>query len=267
MPSNGSIPARAGEPESRGWSCCRRWVYPRACGGTEYIEYVESIYTGLSPRVRGNRAGRTVPRNGSGSIPARAGEPSTSNMSKASTPVYPRACGGTVPGAQYPEMEVGLSPRVRGNRVHRICRKHLHRSIPARAGEPCRAHSTPKWKWVYPRACGGTRADDTRLSPVNGLSPRVRGNPTGNAAYQGAERSIPARAGEPQAQQRLQGTHEVYPRACGGTWSFRSFDRVAKGLSPRVRGNRARRYRSGSRGGSIPARAGEPNRRQSFRRA
>ena len=34
IPVFGSIPARAGEPSQRLWPVLRRWVYPRACGGT-----------------------------------------------------------------------------------------------------------------------------------------------------------------------------------------------------------------------------------------
>ena len=37
------------------WGGCRRWVYPRAGGGTTHA-YKEAHYaTGLSPRRRGNR--------------------------------------------------------------------------------------------------------------------------------------------------------------------------------------------------------------------
>ena len=76
-------------------------------------------------------------------------------------------------------MPSGLSPRVRGNRRLRADALRL--------------------AWVYPRACGGTRAS----------------TPT----------SI-ERAG-------------VYPRACGGTQAGAVISRFdnAMGLSPRVRGN------------------------------
>ena len=32
---------------------------------------------------------------------------------------------------------------------------------------------------VYPRACGGTLAPNSRVWPLKGLSPRVRGNQAG----------------------------------------------------------------------------------------
>ena len=53
----------------------------------------------------------------------------------------------------------------------------------------------------------------------------------------------------------------VYPRACGGTLSLWSWCSSLRGLSPRVRGNLAGFQWERIRPGSIPARAGEPERR------
>ena len=52
-----------------------RWVYPRVCGGTWALQPEPPPFEGLSPRVRGNRAGETGWTVGHGSIPACAGEP------------------------------------------------------------------------------------------------------------------------------------------------------------------------------------------------
>ena len=51
----GSIPAPAGEPITRLWSCSATGVYPRACGGTQEAHRAGFFYSGLSPRLRGNR--------------------------------------------------------------------------------------------------------------------------------------------------------------------------------------------------------------------
>ena len=74
----GSIPARAGEPSCLSGGDLRPAVYPRACGGTSSSWCSCSQPRGLSPRVRGNPVPRAwgVPRDGS--IPARAGEPTSS---------------------------------------------------------------------------------------------------------------------------------------------------------------------------------------------
>ena len=52
--------------------------------------------------------------------------------------------------------------------------------------------------------------------------------------------------------------HRVYPRVCGGTALPITVTSLAKGLSPRVRGNLLHSQVSPGRLGSIPACAGEP---------
>ena len=71
----GSIPACAGEPHTGSWYVCQVAVYPRVCGGTQYLGANLHGDLGLSPRVRGN-PGMADARDGRvGSIPACAGEP------------------------------------------------------------------------------------------------------------------------------------------------------------------------------------------------
>ena len=50
----------------------------------------------------------------------------------------------------------------------------------------------------------------------------------------------------------------VYPRVCGGTDTQAELEILAKGLSPRVRGNLRRDRVLANRPRSIPACAGEP---------
>ena len=80
--------------------------------------------------------------------------------------------------------------------------------------------------------------DSTRLS--EGLSPRVRGNQCVTGRSSGHSRSIPARAGEPHHSNDHMYMYTVYPRACGGTMYSVASLATLPGLSPRVRGNRAR---------------------------
>ena len=70
--------------------------------------------------------------------------------------------------------------------------------------------------------------------------------------------SIPACAGEPVGNERRGSDHRVYPRVCGGTSALQVLVRLGKGLSPRVRGNRASDRVPFFTIGSIPACAGEP---------
>ena len=196
-----------------------------------------------------------------GSIPAGAGEPSVSVTGAGRRKVYPRGCGGT---GYWPVLMVhdeGLSPRVRGN-LHLGLGAVVDRgSIPAGAGEPSGA-----WKWcnrngVYPRGCGGTRAPLPGGPDELGLSPRVRGNQNLGGLRKGQPGSIPAGAGEPVFRSIHSSSIRVYPRGCGGTTALARVGEYFKGLSPRVRGNRGRRRGEPERLGSIPAGAGEPQRR------
>ena len=115
--NNRSIPARAGEPRPGSHADRRRGVYPRACGGTQFPHLLVGRNRGLSPRVRGNPQGEVAGIGGSGSIPARAGEPTSSGVLSDTARVYPRACGGTETRFWCTFTMSGLSPRVRGNRM------------------------------------------------------------------------------------------------------------------------------------------------------
>ena len=230
--SDGSIPACAGEPSWQSRRSGSDRVYPRVCGGTALGWMNRGAQTGLSPRVRGNRApiGHTLADLGS--IPACAGEPCSNRAHAGRSRVYPRVCGGTVLVFRPDVRKSGLSPRVRGNRPASLSPICLIGSIPACAGEPdCRAKpllSSP----VYPRVCGGTLTDGDRFVLGAGLSPRVRGNLYASAGLVCAVGSIPACAGEPCG--LLSGSIPacagepacpagkpsypwVYPRVCGGT--------------------------------------------------
>ncbi len=70
--------------------------------------------------------------------------------------------------------------------------------------------------------------------------------------------SIPARAGEPPAQDVGHFRLGVYPRACGGTVRQAQARPTEIGLSPRVRGNQGPLNAAFIAIRSIPARAGEP---------
>ena len=242
-PTDGSIPAPAGEPLTQNEEDGPR-VYPRACGGTVWIPQlrrrsipapaghrlrvgqlaglsprsIPAPPTGLSPRLRGPASNGLSPR----------GEPMRSLRFGIMFRVYSRACGGTEDmGGSQMALE-GLSPRLRGN-------PFVIRSIPAPAGEPpCSLRS-----WGLSPRLRGNRSGSPMRSCSSGLSPRLRGNPVQDPTDVGAERSIPAPAGEPCPMSTCSVCGRVYPRACGGTrYLF---------LVPTLVGR------------SIPAPAGEPS--------
>ena len=133
-------------------------------------------------------------------------------------------------------------------------------SIPACAGEPPQGTAKPDCRQVYPRVCGGTFSILVARRMMQGLSPRVRGNPRAAGPAAAGAWSIPACAGEPICCWRRLWTTRVYPRVCGGTRpsSLQSGGPALRGLSPRVRGNRRWHSMHSPWLWSIPACAGEP---------
>ena len=128
----------------------------------------------------------------------------------------------TVPPRVYPRACGGTGAELPG--VGRPLRGHLSgRSIPAPAGEPLAPTDRP--------------SDDLRTRSI----PAPAGEPqVGSISSCASSGSIPAPAGEPPARRR---------RRLHG-----------RGLSPRLRGNRADSpLRTGPAVGSIPAPAGEPH--------
>ena len=174
--TGGSIPAPAGEPATSGRPGPARAVYPRACGGTRSGRRWRDGWGGLSPRLRGNPIAAALLLPAERSIPAPAGEPCSPKAGLAGPQVYPRACGGTCCRRNQPVTVAGLSPRLRGNHRFPGHPRGRQRSIPAPAGEPRLNHQTGLPVSVYPRACGGTGNPMCDIGPVNGLSPRLRGN-------------------------------------------------------------------------------------------
>ena len=175
-------------------------VYPRVCGGTPVPVHGRDSGRGLSPRMRGNRLRRRRQSARARSIPAYAGEPCHIRRAALHQRVYPRVCGGTVPGGFQPDEAAGLSPRMRGNRPPPPPAGLYNRSIPAYAGEPVARTAALRRRRVYPRVCGGTGGAEGHFGGLMGLSPRMRGNLVGGGNDNSIRRSIPAYAGEPIAE-------------------------------------------------------------------
>ena len=131
-------------------------------------------------------------------------------------------------------------------------------SIPACAGEPTGSGTLATGDTVYPRVCGGTDGDEDDDEQADGLSPRVRGNPSATPPTFTLKGSIPACAGEPGGAMVASVMLRVYPRVCGGTVNTLLRAIFGEGLSPRVRGNHRRDWLRSDERRSIPACAGEP---------
>ena len=213
---------------------------------------------GRSPRVRGSRSHVADHDPGSGSIPACAGEPSTTNTVPSVIRVDPRVCGGAKATVNSSSVCAGRSPRVRGSLPGTIEVRDVSGSIPACAGEPRRPLRRSSMPWVDPRVCGGATWIRSSFMAMTGRSPRVRGSLCQFIEAHGPDGSIPACAGEPQS--TYSGCLPVWvdPRVCGG--ALHALPAIFKysGRSPRVRGSHLKLQEITGKVGSIPACAGEP---------
>ena len=217
----------------------RKRVYPRAYGETGEHRFALVGSQGLSPRLRGNLAGRHEHVAYGGSIPALTGKPTRRRPPVGRKRVYPRAYGETVSTWRAALTAAGLSPRLRGNRLHLARGVDGGRSIPALTGKPANTALRSSEVKVYPRAYGETWRGDTNTWRTAGLSPRLRGNRQAGDEAGGQKGSIPALTGKP--------TRRRPPRG------------QKKGLSPRLRGNRLHLARGVDGGRSIPALTGKPH--------
>ena len=252
-----SIPARAGETQSRAGRIWRTAVYPRTGGGNSAT--VERMYSiaGLSPHGRGKLADAVRPQAAQGSIPARAGETSYAPIDGIPQMVYPRTGGGNAAAGVQVQGQVGLSPHGRGKRPPSALCNRSPGSIPARAGEtawPCPAGTAAA---VYPRTGGGNGRRQQAEVDIVGLSPHGRGKRTARWSRHISTGSIPARAGETDRDAADCGWGWVYPRTGGGN-SWSAYGRLPqRGLSPHGRGKRSLYRLRPYWDRSIPARAGE----------
>ena len=236
----------------------RCWVYPRGCGGTLVCRRRERRPRGLSPRMRGHLDNANNTDWTRRSIPADAGAPRYSPRGLTTVQVYPRGCGGTREAPAAAPSPRGLSPRMRGHPTKRGNLHFIKRSIPADAGAPYDQVLELSGGKVYPRGCGGTRNAFWTRSGKKGLSPRMRGHPSGSVTTSLLLRSIPADAGAPRLQSLGCSRSGVYPRGCGGTSPQSRTRTTRKGLSPRMRGHLQKCSTLTGSPRSIPADAGAP---------
>ena len=152
----------------------------------------------------------------------------------------------------------GLSPRVRGIRLHNKYARPRRRSIPACTGNPA---GGARWWWhgkVYPRVYGESEIIAAETAVWAGLSPRVRGIPACAVARSGVPGSIPACTGNPGKTGTAKQPPKVYPRVYGESTPDRKASSLPRGLSPRVRGILTLHRRRSRSVGSIPACTGNP---------
>ena len=212
----GSIPASAGETHECQTALRDEEVHPRECGGNTRMSNGTARRRGPSPRVRGKHLSRGGAGLAFGSIPASAGETSSTRLTRYLSGVHPRECGGNTPANPQTDPPTGPSPRVRGKRLPVVRRPDQSGSIPASAGETAAATAAGMRKRVHPRECGGNVPSWVFCAMPPGPSPRVRGKLPISISMSRILGSIPASAGETTPSSPGWPKAPVHPRECGG---------------------------------------------------
>jgi len=196
-----------------------------------------------------------------GSIPACAGEPSTSRTPPSAATVDPRMRGGAFTGLFLLGMREGRSPHARGSHAYLSERPVRRGSIPACAGEPRGAAAPQGQRQVDPRMRGGATVIGKRPPLLMGRSPHARGSPWCLISLRFMSRSIPACAGEPNSRLASRCASKVDPRMRGGARLLAVGQHQLQGRSPHARGSHVVGSCAAGDDGSIPACAGEPRSR------
>ena len=154
-------------------------------------------------------------------------------------------------------VSAGSSPRGRGKRRGRACKRTEQGLIPARAGKTERGDRIAAPRQAHPRAGGENEAGDEKGATFEGSSPRGRGKLGRDGLEEATGRLIPARAGKTSASRRCASPRRAHPRA-GGENGRHSMPTVRMlGSSPRGRGKLGVCAIGACVYGLIPARAGK----------
>ena len=212
--------------------------------------------SGSSPLVRGQLGevfGHIV---GDRIIPARAG-PTRAKSARIPIPSdHPRSCGANRFVRASFFIIRGSSPLVRGQPIRSGEFFYHSRIIPARAGPTYRSRPSSPRPSDHPRSCGANHLQRFRLLCALGSSPLVRGQRTGQSAFQRCVRIIPARAGPTVTQVDMDGVWPDHPRSCGANPMALVMRPGKPGSSPLVRGQPDGAGDASRQTRIIPARAG-----------
>ena len=161
----------AGDPGNYSWGA----VHPRVCGEQSADTTYPILKSGSSPRVRGTERIFSCHTHCQRFIPACAGNSLQSIPARLHQTVHPRVCGEQAIRTAPRNPDAGSSPRVRGTVFTADFVFKVKRFIPACAGNRPGAGHLIAAEPVHPRVCGEQFVSDVRRDLLPGSSPRVRG--------------------------------------------------------------------------------------------
>ena len=158
--TSGPIPTCVGQPSATSRCVKPSEAYPHVCGATNQSPFLCLLFSGLSPRVWGNRLLPWTKYSCYGPIPTCVGQPYHCPFLSSDFAAYPHVCGATQFKKSVGSSILGLSPRVWGNLRCTLCQPSRLRPIPTCVGQPTDKPTKGSPKRAYPHVCGATRADD-----------------------------------------------------------------------------------------------------------
>ena len=146
---------------------------------------------------------------------------------------------------------------MRGTLRGLICELPAKRIIPAYAGNAYSAPAGSSQCPDHPRVCGERHISRPQLHAQAGSSPRMRGTLGRRHGIADTGRIIPAYAGNARRHRPVPARLPDHPRVCGERHSVQQYRSPPLGSSPRMRGTRRSRFRSGPCSADHPRVCGE----------
>ena len=173
---------------------CRQ-DHPHACGDKKKSYILFPIVTGSSPRVWGQGVRATLKRYHTRIIPTRVGTRAILSSCAVSRWDHPHACGDKQCITICLQQAKGSSPRVWGQGVRRLAKRHSCRIIPTRVGTSFFKYQRRFQLQDHPHACGDKICDAVITQFFIGSSPRVWGQALPDLVGSKTDGIIPTRVG------------------------------------------------------------------------
>ena len=230
------IPAYAGNASPSVTASSGLPDHPRVCGERPTPRMGSPLQRGSSPRMRGTRAGQQQQHRERRIIPAYAGNASAASSVHTLRSDHPRVCGERTTAVSVWIRHTGSSPRMRGTHLTGHAEGKHARIIPAYAGNAWIRRTWMSSLADHPRVCGERVLDPIIPGSVRGSSPRMRGTRREDWHRIGADRIIPAYAGNAVAPWPPRPPVPDHPRVCGERVLPAHNSGSRSGSSPRMRG-------------------------------
>ena len=191
------------------------WDHPRVCGEHHMSAQPSDGSRGSSPRMRGTPLLEWNACQGTGIIPAYAGNTEGFRLGACCGRDHPRVCGEHIKVAWMNPQIAGSSPRMRGTHNNDTVAIYPGGIIPAYAGNTFRPIRKRFRTRDHPRVCGEHHASNPTLISLRGSSPRMRGTLDDDLRGHDHPGIIPAYAGNTLHVHDGKPSHWDHPRVCG----------------------------------------------------